>query len=333
MDPILSVQSLRKEYVGGVVALKGISFDVQPGETFGLLGPNGAGKSTLQQILCTLTRPTSGTAFIGGRSVTKDPEGVRTDLGVVFQGTSLDRTLTGRENLLIHGQLYRVPRDKMQERVPELLEMAGLTTRANDLINTYSGGMKRRLELVRGLLHKPKILLLDEPTTGLDPQSRRILWERIAALKKEYGITILLTTHYMEEADNLCDRIAVIDHGEIIALDTPQRLKGKLGVDLLRLRLGAPANGTLDKVRTIANVASVEAEGNIINVRVSAPQSTIPAVVAAFARDGIVVESMEHIPLTMDDVFIDLTGKVRDQKARRTKFRQRWAAKVGGLIR
>jgi ABC-2 type transport system ATP-binding protein len=331
MDEAVVTKDLRKSY-GQVDALRGVDLTVHPGEVFGLLGPNGAGKTTLQQILCTLLRPTSGEARVAGVSVVDDPEAVRRNLGVVFQVPTLDLMLTARENLRIHGRLYRVPKADVDARIPELLALAGLEDRADHRTKTFSGGMRRRLELVRALMHRPKILLLDEPTIGLDPQSRRLIWGRLGVMRKEYDITVLLTTHYMDEADQLCDRIAVIDHGRIIALDHPRALKAKLGNDLLELRLASPPNGILARVGELPSVVSAQAEGDRVLVRLQDPAETIPLVVSTFARAGVPVLSMEHKRLTMDDVFLDLTGRVRDKPPpKKTRF-QRMVDRAKGLF-
>ncbi len=325
---VVATRDLRKSY-GDVEALRGVDLAVRSGETFGLLGPNGAGKTTLQQILCTLVPPTSGEAFVDGVDVVKNPTGARRSLGVVFQVPTLDPIFSAEENLRIHGRLYKVGERELDERIPDLLELAQLAERRRDPVNTFSGGMKRRLEIVRALLHRPRILLLDEPTIGLDPQSRRLIWERIELMKKEYGITVLLTTHYMDEADRLCDRIAVIDHGSIVALDSPETLKSRLGGDRLELTLGAPANGLAEDVRALPNVIAVDADGMRMLVRLREATTTIPAVMQLAARRNVPVVEMRHAAQTMDDVFLGLTGRVRDH---RKKARRTWRSIVDTLF-
>ncbi|MDX1611250.1 MAG: ATP-binding cassette domain-containing protein, partial [Candidatus Thermoplasmatota archaeon] len=236
--PAVHVQDVKKRYgkpPKGVEALKGVSFEIDEGEIFGLLGPNGAGKTTLIKILATLLDLDEGTAHVAGVDVKRDPAGVRKRIGLVFQEPSLDNLLTGRENLHLSASLYDLPRKVANERIDHLLDVMDLSARGDDRVDTYSGGMKRRLEIARGLLHDPQVLFLDEPTLGLDPQTRERLWAYIRGLR-EGGTTVLMTTHYMDEADALCDRIAVIDRGEIQALDSPESLKNSLGDTVVYLR-------------------------------------------------------------------------------------------------
>ncbi len=232
-EPAILVNDLIKRY-GEVEAVRGIGFEVAPGETFGFLGPNGAGKSTTIKILCTLADPTSGTARVAGYDVVKQRDTVRRNIGLVFQDTTLDNYLTGEQNLRFHADLYGVPRAQLSARMRQVLEMVGLWERRAGEVATYSGGMKRRLEIARGLLHAPRVLFLDEPTVGLDPQTRSSIWEYINDLKQREDITIFLTTHYMDEAEN-CDRIAIIDHGKIVAIDTPENLKASVGKDRVQI--------------------------------------------------------------------------------------------------
>ncbi len=232
---IIEVKELTKIFNGDVKAVDSISFSVEEGELFGFLGPNGAGKTTTLNLLATLLRPTSGTAIVNGNDILKNPDAVRRSIGFVFQDPTLDIELTGRENLDFHGRIYGLKSDVRQNRIKEMLEIVQLTDRADKLVKTYSGGMKRRLEIARGLLHYPKVLFLDEPTLGLDPQTRRAIWEHIQRLNREENITIILTTHYTEEADFLCNRIQIIDYGKIVALDTPEALKARLEGDIVSL--------------------------------------------------------------------------------------------------
>lgn len=232
---IIKVKALTKIFEKGIKAVDGISFDVKEGEILGFLGPNGAGKTTTLNMLSTLLRPTSGTATINGHDILREPDAVRHSIGYVFQDTTLDIELTGRENLDFHGRLYSLNRNARQKRIKELLELVQLTDRADDLVKTYSGGMKRRLEIARGLLHHPKVLFLDEPTLGLDPQTRRSIWEHIQRLNQEKNVTIILTTHYTEEADYLSKRILIIDFGKVVVMDTPDKLKARLEGDVVTL--------------------------------------------------------------------------------------------------
>ena len=229
---IIEVRNLKKIYEKKIKAVDGISFNVDEGEVFGLLGPNGAGKTTTLSILATLLKPTAGTAKVNGFDVLKNSHKVRESIGIVFQDPSSDDILTGKENLYLHALMYGVPKNEINKRIDDSLELVGLKSRQNDRVKKYSGGMRRRLELARGLLHKPKILFLDEPTLGLDPQAREVMWDYIQKLAREENMTIIITTHYMEEADRLCDRIAIIDFGKIVVLDSPKNLKRKVKGDL-----------------------------------------------------------------------------------------------------
>src|SRR5256886_2879569 len=231
--PAILVQGLVKRFED-VEAVRGIDFDVLAGETFGFLGPNGAGKSTTINMLCTLVRPTAGSALVAGHDVMRERDAVRRNIGLVFQDTTLDGYLSAEQNLRLHAELYGVPRELVDERMREVMEIVGLWERRSSLVNTYSGGMKRRLEIARGLLHSPRVLFLDEPTVGLDPQTRSSIWSYINQLKAQEQITIFLTTHYMDEAE-YCERIAIIDHGQIIVLDEPDALKRNVGADRVQI--------------------------------------------------------------------------------------------------
>ena len=231
----IEVKELTKTFDKDVKAVKGISFNVKEGEILGFLGPNGAGKTTTLNMLSTLLNPTSGTATINGNDILKEPDAVRRSIGYVFQDTTLDIELTGKENLDFHGRLYGLDRHTREQRIKEVLELVQLTDRADGLVKTYSGGMKRRLEIARGLLHHPEVLFLDEPTLGLDPQTRRSIWEHILQLNQEKKVTVILTTHYTEEADFLCNRILIIDFGKVVVLDTPDNLKARLQGDVVSL--------------------------------------------------------------------------------------------------
>src|ERR1700751_1168819 len=252
-EPVVQVTDLVKRY-GELEAVRGINFEVQPGETFGFLGPNGAGKSTTIKILCTLADPTSGTARVAGYDVRKQRDTVRRNIGLVFQDTTLDNYLTGEQNLRFHADLYGVPKAAFGPRLRQVLEMVGLWERRGSVVATYSGGMQRRLEIARGLLHAPRVLFLDEPTVGLDPQTRVSIWAYINELKSCEDITIFLTTHYMDEAEN-CDRIAIIDHGTIVAIHTPEALKGSVG----RARVQIRTEGDAAAIRAPAANFGIEA--------------------------------------------------------------------------
>jgi len=264
---IIEVNGLTKIFDNEVRAVDGVSFTVEEGEILGFLGPNGAGKTTTLNMLSTLLKPTSGTAIVNGYDILKDPDAVRRSIGFVFQDPTLDTELTGRENLDFHGRIYGLKQDVRQQRIKEMLEVVQLTDRADALVKTYSGGMKRRLEIARGLLHHPKVLFLDEPTLGLDPQTRRAIWEHIERLNQEKNITIILTTHYTDEADYLCGRIQIIDFGKIVALDTAENLKARLQGDIVGLTFKEPADllrirPLLEKIEWIRRIDAVAGENN-----------------------------------------------------------------------
>src|SRR5213083_1773695 len=231
---VIEAQGLVKKY-GDLVAVAGLDLEVQPGEIFGFLGPNGAGKSTTISMLCTLLTPTAGVARVAGIDVMHDPAAVRQRIGLVFQDPSLDDQLTARENLEFHAFIYSVPAPDRRRRIDEMLAMMQLSDRASSQVTTFSGGMKRRLEIARGMLHQPQILFLDEPTLGLDPQTRKSIWTHLNELRTKRGVTIFMTTHYMDEAEH-CDRIAIIDHGKIVAIDTPEALKASVGKDRVQIQ-------------------------------------------------------------------------------------------------
>ena len=268
---IIEVKELTKTFNGDVTAVDNISFTVEEGEIFGFLGPNGAGKTTTLNMLATILRPTSGTAVVNGFDIHENPDAVRRSIGFVFQDPTLDIELTGRENLDFHGRLYGLTKKEREERIKEILEVVQLTDRADDYVKTYSGGMKRRLEIARGLLHYPKVLFLDEPTLGLDPQTRRAIWDYIAKLNQEQNVTIILTTHYTEEADHLCNRIQIIDFGKIVANDTQENLKATLQGDVIGLTFkeAKDAQQMLSKLNALEWVRSaipVSGSGNQVGM-------------------------------------------------------------------
>lgn len=307
MDSIV-VDRLVKRY-GMVEAVKDVSFSVPEGEIFGFLGPNGAGKTTTINILCTLLRPTSGSAFINGFDVAAHKNEVRRSIGLVFQETTLDDYLTAEQNLLFHSYAYGVPKDLRLLRMKELLTLVGLWDRRKDKTRTYSGGMKRRLEIVRGLIHHPRVLFLDEPTLGLDPQTRRRIWDYVQEIRAKENLTIFLTTHYMDEAEH-CDRIAIIDHGSIAAIGTPDRLKENVGGDVVSMR-------TADNELTVMELThtwSLDPQLQDGYVRFSVPRGEefLPEFVRRF--DGQLLSISVRRP-TLDDVFLDVTGRdIRDEE-------------------
>jgi ABC-2 type transport system ATP-binding protein len=304
--PIIEVDDLRRRF-GPLEAVRGVSFEVTHGEVFGFLGPNGAGKTTTINMLCTLLRPSAGRASVNGFDVVRQRSEVRRSIGLVFQQPTLDETLTAEQNLRFHAYAYGVPADLRERRIRELLSLVELWDRRGSRVRTFSGGMKRRLEIARGLLHQPKVLFLDEPTLGLDPQTRRRIWEYLAELRARDGLTIFLTTHYMDEAEH-CDRIAVIDHGRIVALDSPANLKSAVGGDLITIAT-SDGEAAADELRSRYDVVPTIAD-DTVSFQVPAGEAFLPEFVRGFDQP------MEAIGLrrpTLDDVFLNLTGReIRD---------------------
>ncbi len=298
---MIRIRDLVKRY-GTITAVDGLNLDIEENEVFGLLGSNGAGKTTTIHMLATLLKPTSGTATVNGYDIIKEPSKVRSSIGIVFQAPSSDDMLTGYENLKLHSMLYSVPRHARENRITEVLELVGLLDRKDDQVKTYSGGMRRRLEIARGLLHKPKVMFLDEPTLGLDPGSRETMWKYIQTLVDEQKVTVILTTHYMEEADMLCDRIGIIDKGKIIALDTPAGLKAGLGGDVVKLRT---KDRDVDRiVGQFDFVQKVEHSDGLVVLSVKNAKRALPVLL-----QHIEAESAEFSSPTLNDVFIQLTGR------------------------
>jgi ABC-2 type transport system ATP-binding protein len=309
---IIEVVNLTKKY-GELVAVNNVSFEVKEGEIFGLLGPNGAGKTTLISMLCTILRPTSGTAKVNGFDIVKEEDKVRKSIGIVFQDSSLDNRLTGMENIELHASLYGVPKNERKKRIKEVLELVGLEDKANILVRNYSGGMKRRLEIARALIHYPKVLFLDEPTIGLDPQTRVNIWEYIVKLAKRENITIFLTTHYMEEADFLCNRVAIIDEGKIIAIDSPENLKRKIGGDALIIEADEKEK-TKEVVSKLSFVKKVSEVDGKIYVNIENSEENLPSVFEALRNNNIKIKSISVRKPSLNDVFIHYTGKeIRDE--------------------
>ena len=308
-EPAVQVTSLVKRY-GEVEAVRGISFEVQPGETFGFLGPNGAGKSTTIKILCTLASPTSGSARVAGHDVVRQRDMVRRNIGLVFQDPTLDSYLTGEQNLRFHADLYGVPRSQLDARMKLVLDMVNLWDRRKSEVATYSGGMKRRLEIARGLLHAPRVLFLDEPTVGLDPQTRTSIWAYINDLKQREDITIFLTTHYMDEAEN-CDRIAIIDNGQIVAVDTPENLKASIGRDRVQIAVADDA-GAIKELRDRFGLDAAVHEG-LVTFSVASGEQFVPRL---FAELTVGIRSVSVARPSLDDVFMSYTGRtIRDTEA------------------
>lgn len=303
-----------------MTAVDNLTLDISENEVFGLLGSNGAGKTTTIHMLATLLKPTSGTATVNGYDITNQPAKVRASIGIVFQAPSSDDMLTGYENLHLHAMLYSVPRRTRKQRIEEVLELVGLTERKHDQVKTYSGGMRRRLEIARGLLHKPKVMFLDEPTLGLDPASRESMWKYVRRLVEEEKVTIILTTHYMEEADMLCDRIAIIDKGRIVALDTPAKLKAGLGGDIIRIKTKKFMQQDIDKIRQFSFVHKLEQSDGFLVLSVDNAKRDLPVLL-----QNVEAESAEFTSPTLNDVFIQLTGRNTDKEQAEGGFMERYA--------
>ena len=299
-----------QKYFEEVKAVDGVSFSITQGEIFGLLGPNGAGKTTILNILCTLLKPTSGTATICNYDIKKDKDSVRRSIGIVFQDPSLDDQLTASENLDLHGRLYHIPKGKRQRKMEELLELVELSDKKNIMVKNFSGGMKRRLEIARGLLHQPQVLFLDEPTLGLDPQTRRHIWEYIKKLNRDTKVTIIITTHYMDEADVLCHRVAIIDRGRISAINTPTQLKKQIGGELISIK-------TEDEFYPEQPwIKGVNKHDGYINLTVEEADQKLSSLMKLAQEKGITIDSITIHKPTLEDVFIHFTGKtIREEES------------------
>jgi ABC-2 type transport system ATP-binding protein len=307
MDPLV-VKALAKTYPNGVEAVRGISFEVRAGEVFGLLGPNGAGKTTTLGVLTTLVRPSSGTAMVGGYDVVGEPLAARRSIGVVFQDSVLDNEFSGAANLRLHARLWQVP--GADARIAALLDAVGLADRAPDLVRTYSGGMRRRLEIARALLGRPSMLFLDEPTLGLDPIARQELWHTIGVLRRREQVTVLLSTHYLEEAETVCDRVAIIDRGRIIALATPTELIDRVGRETLELRVDGDPTELLIALRRLgSSVGEPLVAGEMVSVASTSSPEELSTRAAALEPSRLGVRTMTVRPTTLNDVFLTLTNR------------------------
>jgi ABC-2 type transport system ATP-binding protein len=311
--PVIAAVNLDKRY-GDLEAVKSVNFSVEPGETYGFLGPNGAGKSTTISMLCTLVRPTSGTATVAGYDVVNQRTEVRRQIGLVFQDTTLDDYLTAAENLRFHAELYRVPKAELDTRLKQVMDMVGLWERRGSIVKTFSGGMKRRLEIARGLLHSPRVLFLDEPTVGLDPQTRSHIWSYINELKRRESITMFLTTHYMDEAEH-CDRIAIMDNGEIVVIDTPEALKQSVGRDRVSIST-SDDEAAMPLLAERFDLEPTISEGEI-TFFVEHGEQFVPRL---FADPDLTINSVHVARPTLDDVFMTYTGRtIRDAEASGTE--------------
>jgi ABC-2 type transport system ATP-binding protein len=322
MDAAITVENLTRRFET-LTAVDDISFTVERGELFALLGPNGAGKTTIINMLITLLPLTSGKAWVAGFDVSREKDAVRRHIGVVFQEPALDKDLTGRENLDFHAMMYGLSRAEREQRIAEVLELVELTERADVLVQNYSGGMKRRLEIARGLIHHPSVLFLDEPTLGLDAQTRRRIWEYIRRMNREEGVTIILTTHYMEEADYLAKRVAIIDRGRIVAMGTPSGLKDVLGGDVITLDLDGTGSSFIPLLGGIPWVKGAKEQNGEITVTVEAGERRVPELVSIAHDHGIHVNSVLLRKPSLEDVFIHFTGRsIREREVSATESRK-----------
>ena len=314
----IEIESLTKNF-GKVNAVDDISFNVEEGEIFGFLGPNGAGKSTTMMILTTLLKPTSGRALVAGFDVVSQAKKVRENIGFVQQEIAVDEYLTGRENLILQGRLNHIPSNLIDERIDQVLDLIELVEKQNETVDTYSGGMRKRLDLAGGLLHRPRVLFLDEPTVGLDIQTRRKIWDYIKKIHKEFNMTIFVSTHYMEEADNLCDRIGIIDYGKIQVIDSPQVLKNKLGNEIITFKILEDVSKTnlLSELKAIQLVKDVTTKDDQVTVFASKGTELIPMIFQIASNLQIKIISISLTQPTLDDVFISYTGhELRDENAK-----------------
>jgi ABC-2 type transport system ATP-binding protein len=328
-EPILDVRDLTKIYPDGTRAVQGVSFQVARGEFFGFLGPNGAGKSTTIKMLITLLAKTSGDANVFGLDVGREADAIRRRIGYSAQEIGLDDELTGRENLLLQGRLYHLPSAELKQRVEELLKLMDLAADAHRPAGAYSGGMRKRLDLATGLIHRPELLFLDEPTTGLDPQNRAGLWKHLERLNKEEGLTIFLTTHYMEEADRLCDRLAIIDHGRIIAEGSPASLKAQLGGDVVALTFKDSETAkerAAELLKKLHFVRDVTAGEDGVNVIVEDGGAAVPELLRVLGEAGLGVARLSLTSPTLDDVFLKHTG----HSIRQEELDRDWRSTRGG---
>ena len=320
----IETKSLTKSF-GDLVAVNNISFSVEKGEIFGFLGPNGAGKSTTMMIFTTLLKPTSGKALIAGFDVTKDAKQVRENIGFVQQETTVDEYLTGRENLLLQAKLNHIPKNEINQRIDEVLELIELSDKQDQAVVTYSGGMRKRLDIAGGLLHHPKVLFLDEPTVGLDIQTRRKIWQYIKKIHVEFEMTIFVTTHYMEEADSLCDRIGIMDHGKIQVIDTPKNMKNALGNEIISLVIDTNNNhdSFLEELKKIEFIKKINEDNLKLTLFTSNGTEVIPEIFQISSKLDIKINSISLTQPTLDDVFISYTGhEIRDDDSKYNRRRE-----------
>ncbi len=320
----IETKSLTKSF-GDLVAVNDISFSVEKGEIFGFLGPNGAGKSTTMMIFTTLLKPTNGNALVGGFDVLKNPKQVRESIGFVQQETTVDEYLSGRENLLLQAKLNHIPKNEINQRIDEVLDLIELSDKQDEAVVTYSGGMRKRLDIAGGLLHHPRVLFLDEPTVGLDIQTRRKIWQYIKKIHTQFDMTIFLTTHYMEEADSLCDRIGIIDHGKIQVIDTPKNMKNDLGNEIISLVIESNNNydSFLLELKKIEFIKKINEDDSKLTLFTSNGTEVIPKIFQISSDLGIKIKSISLTQPTLDDVFISYTGhEIRDDDSKFNRRRE-----------
>ena len=327
-DAAISVRGLTKRF-GETTAVDNIDLEIRKGELFGLLGANGAGKSTIIKMLTTMLTPTSGEARVWGYDIIRQRKEVRSSIGVVFQDPALDGMLTGKENLDFHGRMYGMDAALRKARIADVLQLVDLKDRADTQVQNYSGGMKRRLEIARGLMHRPHVLFLDEPTIGLDAQTRRYIWDYIRRMNKEMDVTIILTTHYMEEADFLCDRVAIMDIGRIVALDSPENLKDAIGSDTITLVIDNGRDALIRSLQSFSWIKSICSDNGSIVLNVDHAQSRIAEIVLEASKNSAVITSVGLHKPTLEDVFIKYTGKKIKENGSRDK-RKEMAPPRGG---
>lgn len=318
----VEVQNIIKTFLPATKAVDEVNFSVEEGTIFGLLGPNGAGKTTLIRMLTCLLKPTQGTAKIKDYDIRKNPNEVRRCIGVVSQAMTSDLDLTARENLDIYGKYYEIPKKQRKERINYLLDIVGLKERANNLIATYSGGMRRRLEVARGLIHRPYILFLDEPSIGLDPQSRHVIWDLLQKMRREAKLTIFITTHYMEEADVLCDKVAIIDYGKIVAMDSPANLKRSVGgYDIIEVSLSQINQQVLERLKSIQLVKNIVEKDSNLRIYVEDTAKAMPILIEEFKKMNLTILHLSMQEQSLEDVFIHYTGKsIREGEPQKVNF-------------
>lgn len=329
MDAAVQTFDITKRF-GDLTAVDKINLTIESREIFGLIGPNGAGKTTLIRMLTTVIPPTNGTARIAGYDIRENQDQVRRSIGVVSQATTLDVELTAWENMNIYAKYYDVPAETRKVRIKELLEVVGLGDRAKFTVGSYSGGMKRRLELVRSLIHFPRVLFLDEPTTGLDPQARSAVWDYLRGLHDKHEITVVITTHYLDEAEALCDRVAIVDYGKVMALGTPSELKRKvMGGDVVEAEVGAFPNEALEALKSSKFALEVKKRENTVTVLVRSGAEAVPRIVELVDRNGGKIKTITLREPTLDDVFLNFTGRsIREDTAVKNKrFISNWAGR------